>query len=65
MLQTYTRIHVPSGRKYLGEFNPSHNEVFAQPDWYPQRTLDVVMKACTNKWNASLPAEWHYTLNPI
>lgn len=58
----FNRMHIPSGRVTEGEFNASHSEIFAAPDYYAFKVIEQTKLFLVNKWNANLPKEWKYWL---
>ena len=56
----FKRTHIPSGKETSGKFNASHDEIFANPDWYSKKTLNAKTDELLTKWNRQQPNEWKY-----
>lgn len=59
-VHTFQCLHIPSGRIRPGEFNASHSEVFAAPDFYSHYVLEAEKLKIINAWNRQQPTEWKY-----
>lgn len=59
----FERVHIPTGRIWLGEFNAAHSEAFRDNSWptCSLRTLFYEMNRVVAAWNRQQPNTWRYT----
>lgn len=62
MIPKYKRVNLETGNEYIGEFNPSHHNVFSDPDSHSKRTIDKVIDELIANWNWQQPKTWKYCL---
>jgi hypothetical protein len=56
----YLRTHIPTGEKYIDEFNISHHSDFHHYNVISRSKLMATAKSVVERWNNYHPDTWHY-----